>query len=327
MKSDSLPFRFSSLRLAAWAAAGLLALAPLAAPAAIERSVIKTFPAKAGGLLTLTTNVGPIQVDSAAGDTVRVVVREKINAASDAEADQLLQRVRLEFSAADGNVTVTARNEQSNASFWGSFFGGTTPVQLEFTVTVPAHYNVKLNTSGGRIGVGALTGDVRADTSGGSLTFGDITGNLYGRTSGGGIRIASCTGRTDVDTSGGGIEAGTLRGPAHLSTSGGSIAVRRAENTVYADTSGGGITVTFAGPLQGDCNLDTSAGGIHVKVDRTAAFNLRADTSAGRVQCALPVNAVRGRPDSDHLEGPVNGGGPLLRLDTSAGSIHIDTND
>ena len=54
----------------------------------------------------------------------------------------------------------------------------------------------------------------------------------------------------------------------------------------------------------------------------SAAFQLDADTSAGSVRSDFPVLTTRSGERSE-LKCPVNGGGPVLKLRTSAGSIRV----
>jgi DUF4097 and DUF4098 domain-containing protein YvlB len=91
---------------------------------------------------------------------------------------------------------------------------------------------------------------------------------------------------------------------------------------VKGDTSGGSIHAVLLAPLPGDVSLSTSGGGVTVKVPAEAAFNLDAESSGGGVYCDLPVT-TQGKLKSDRLKGPVNGGGPILRLKTSGGGIQV----
>ena len=75
---------------------------------------------------------------------------------------------------------------------------------------------------------------------------------------------------------------------------------------------------------EADCTLGTSGGSVTVVVPEAAALNLDARTSAGRVSSELPVVAVvSGEAKRGELNGKINGGGPLLKLRTSAGSIDL----
>jgi len=303
---------------------GWLFAAPVILTAKIERTVEKSFTVQPGGTLKVETMGGGIKVEPGSDNAVKIVVKQRIEAATDAEADEILQHLTLTFEQQGNDVTALARYEGERTFSW-FHFGSWPPVQCEFTVTVPAKYSVDLKTSGGGISVGDLTGTVVARTSGGGLRFGQITGTVDGHTSGGGISVESCTGDVNVHTSGGGIHLGPVGGNAQVHTSGGGISIKGIAGVVNAHTSGGPIDVAFAGPLKGDCEFSTSGGGITVHVDPKSDFDLDACTSGGGVSCQMPVTVV-GEIKPSHVSGKVNAGGHELKLRSSGGSIRIATN-
>ncbi len=302
---------------------GWLFAAPLMLDAKIERTVDKTFTVQPGGTLRVETSGGGIKVEPGAGNTVAVHVRQRIAASTDAEADALLKNLTLTLEQQGNDVTAIAKYEGEQMGSW-FHWGSWPPVQCEFTVTVPSTYNVNLRTSGGGIRVGNLTGKVDVRTSGGGLDFGTITGPIEGHTSGGGIHLEACVGDVKLHTSGGGIHLGPVTGNAEVHSSGGPISIEEIGGTVKAHTSGGGIDVAFSGPLKGDCELSTSGGGITAHVDPKSDFDLDARTSGGGVHTKLAVTVV-GEVSRSKLVGKVNAGGHLLKLHTSGGGIHIET--
>lgn len=300
---------------------GLLFAAPIVLQAKIERTVEKTFTVQPGGTLRADTSGGGIKVDPGAGNTVRIVVKQRIDAGTDAEADEILKHLTLTLEQQGNDVIASAKYEGERTSSW-FHFGSWPPVQCEFVITVPATYNVDLRTSGGGITVGDLTGAVVARTSGGGLHFGKITGTVDGNTSGGGISLEACSGDVKVHTSGGGIHLGPVGGNAQVHTSGGGISIKGIAGIVSAHTSGGPIDVAFSGPLKGDCEFSTSGGGITVHVDPKSDFNLDARTSGGGVRCEVPLT-VTGEIKPSHVTGKVNAGGHELKLRSSGGGIRV----
>jgi hypothetical protein len=304
-------------------AAGLLALAPRSAFAKIERTVEKTLAVQPGGLLKVETQGGEIHILTSSDATVKVAAHEKIKASSDAEADAILQKLSLTIEQQSGGVLAAAAYEKEESGF---HFGSWPPVQVDFTVTVPANYNVELRTSGGDVTVGDLQGKVAARTSGGDITLGKIAGDIHAATSGGNVRLAEGLAEVKLGTSGGDIRVGRAVGPTDLDTSGGSIEIKSVENTLYAATSGGDVSAGIAGALKGDCKLSTSGGRVRVAVNKGASFELDAATSGGEVDAAgLTITIDRGGPGKSRLAGKVNGGGPLLKLRSSGGDISIET--
>ncbi len=305
-------------------AAGMLALIPAAAHAKIERIVEKTFNVQPGGLLKVETHGGEIRIEtSATATSVHVVAREKIRASTEAEADERLKKLSLVMEQRPDGVVASAAYERGSSFTITGFWP---PVQVDFTVTVPAAYNVELKTSGGDVTVGDLQGRVTARTSGGDITLGSITGDIRAGTSGGNVRLAEGRGAVKLGTSGGNITVGHAVGPTDLDTSGGDIEIDSVENTLQASTSGGDVTAGIAGSLRGDCRLGTSGGRVRVTVDKTARFALDASTSGGGVDAAgLTITIDKGGAGHNRLSGQVNGGGPLLHLRSSGGEIEIRT--
>lgn len=299
-------------------AAGLLALVPISAQARIERVVEKTFSVQPGGLLRVETSGGGIRVQSTSANQVTVVARQRIKASSDAEADELLEDLTLTIEQDNEGVQAKAKYEKRS---WG-----TQPVQVDFTVTVPARYNVDLRTSGGNVEVDDLDGRVEARTSGGGIEMGKITGDINAHTSGGNVSLEEGAGAVKLGTSGGNIRVGRAVGKTDLDTSGGRIEIKSVESPVHASTSGGDVNATIKGPMKGDCVLSTSGGRVRAVVDAGASFQLDASTSGGSVHAeGLTITIDKGGAGRSRLSGKVNGGGPLLKLRSSGGDVVIET--
>ena len=244
----------------------VLAALTSVASAKIERVVEKSFQVQPGVHLTVVTSGGEIRVVPSSDPVVKVVAKEHIHASSEAEADEILQKLDLVIEQrADGVVATAAYKDGA-----GLHFGSWPPVQVDFIVTVPSRASVDLKTSGGDILVGDLDGAVKAHTSGGEVALGTISGDIDASTSGGNVKLDEGRGTVKLSTSGGNITAGRVSGPAELRTSGGDIRVDAAENTLAAHTSGGDVRAVFTGPLKGDCSLSTSGGEVKATVGHGA---------------------------------------------------------
>lgn len=338
MKNPLLPARGALLRpcliTALIAATGTL-------PAETVDTIQRTFAASPGGRLAVDIDTGGIEVRGTDGDEVAIEYVRKVSASSKEKEEAFLKEQEVTVTQEGDVVTLRARRPSgSTGSGW--FKWGWSGLRTDFrcTVTVPRRFDVDLKTSGGGIDVSSLQGNVRTNTSGGGLQFSEISGPIDGHTSGGGIKLVACEGEVKVHTSGGGIDCRDGKGPLELNTSGGGITVRLHEGDVRAHTSGGGITAesiqgnvnagTSGGSIRatllaqpsGECRLNTSGGGITVSLPANAAVELDASTSAGSVSSDFPV-ASEGERKSSRLRGSINGGGPLLHLRSSAGSIRV----
>jgi hypothetical protein len=299
---------------------GVAIAAPSALEARIVRNVEKTFTVQPGGSLTASTQGGDITIVTGDVSQVRVVARETIHANSDKEADELLADLQLRIEQNGNDVVAEAKYARERMMHWKNW----PPVTVDYTVTVPRTYNVKLSTSGGSIEVGDLKGTVHARTSGGDLKFARIDGDIDGRTSGGNIHLEEGTAKANLHTSGGDIFVNRAGGPTSVSTSGGNIELRSVEELLSANTSGGDIRATITGAIKQDTELLTSGGQVVVHVKKGLGFKLDASTSGGDVNAeGLTLTIEKGGMGKSRLVGSVNGGGPRLKLRSSGGNIQL----
>ena len=281
----------------------------VAADASSMRDTIeRTFSVADGGLLVIDADHGNVRLNSGASGEVRVIVRRTPRADADAEDYE------VEFDQEGDRIRVVGTNTVRHS--------GRAGVNVDFEVTVPRRFNIDAETAGGNIAIDNLDGRVKLSTSGGNLSLGSISGEVDAHTSGGNISLDGAGGSVVVNTSGGNISLGRVSGTVRATTSGGNISVDEVGGEITARTSGGQISARLTGQPKADCLLRTSGGGITVHLADDIAVDLEAETSAGRVSTDIDV-AVSGPIKKNRLHGAINGGGPLLKLETSAGDVRI----
>jgi DUF4097 and DUF4098 domain-containing protein YvlB len=298
-------------------------LMALVAGVAGAADISKSFDVSPGGTLDIDADVGSIDVVPGAADKVTVDVD-----VSGRDADKL----EVGFDQAGDGIRVKARLKDRGHRYKGY------SVNARFRATVPAKYNVILDTSGGTIEVGDLDGEIRADTAGGSIIVGRVTGPVKADTAGGSIEIEASQKEVDADTAGGSIRLGEMgdrvradtaggpirievsSGPVRAHTAGGGITIRAASAAIDASTSGGSVDVTFVGQPDDDSELDTSGGRVTAVIADGLKFDIDA-RSGSRVRSDFDLEDATA--DEDRLRGRLNGGGPRLRL-SSSGPVRIE---
>ena len=239
--------------------------------------VKKAFNVTPGGLLTLNSGFGSIDVKATNRNRVDVVFTKTllksgstiiIGGLTNLEIDRLAREALADFEA-------TFQQKGSNVVIEGKFKQGweywlrrskhislilSTKAEFKFQLTLPRRYNVNLSTSSNDIAVTDLNGTLRAKTSIGNLRFGEVTGVVWARTSSGGaITLQGCEDKVDVKTSIGNIELGNIEGPVKAETSsGGNIALQGCQDKVDVRTSIGNIEL---GNIEGLVKAETSSGG------------------------------------------------------------------
>lgn len=298
----------------------------------------KAYSVKSGGSLTILSEFGAIEIQTAEQEKVEVVVTKEAKPKLVKASQEILEDFELAFEHEGSDVHIRGTFKQGR-EHWQKQLNR---LKIHFLITVPQQYNIDLNTTNGGISVADLTGDVRVRSSGGNLCFRSITGTVWGHTSGGSIETIDVAGDVQVQTSGGSIRFGAIRGFISGRTSGGSIKAVDCSGGTDVRTSGGGIWLggisknvtarTSGGSIQAvmktqpesECSLRTSGGRITLTLIPAVAVDLEAKTSGGRVSTDFAVEStIQGKVPQNRLEGSINGGGPLLKLRTSGGNIHL----
>jgi TonB family protein len=194
-----------------------------------------------------------------------------------------------------------------------------------------------LRSGGGHIRAGQIGGRADLETEGGNITVGQAGSLVSVRTGGGQIDFGEVRGSVRAQTGGGGIRIMYVSGPMEVESSAGSICLTRVAGTVRAATAGGTITA-WINPdapssggtvhLPGLSQLTSGNGDIIVFLPRNLAADIDALVESGgerRIEAdpALALQIQNRGNGPVRAMGALNGGGPPLKLRTTAGKIRL----
>jgi len=205
--------------------------------------------------------------------------------------------------------------------------------------------NATCVTAGGRIAAGLVRGEATFQTGGGDIMAREIQGLVHATTMAGSIGIHNAGSAVIASTGGGPIDVGQARGLVTASNSGGPVKVGSAEG-VHCENAGGGVNLDnvsgsvrvstaigsiiaslLAGKPMSDSFLSTGGGDITVIIPSNVGVTIRAQNelagSIRRIISDYPGIRVRVEGGQVIAEGPVNGGGPVLRISGAGGTIFI----
>jgi len=316
----------------------------------------ESFNVSPDGKLILDTNFGTIDVQTSDNEVVKVVVHRSAQLKTDRPAVQILKDFHVDFNQQSNDINMNAKFKEGK-SYWKKT---TDRLDIHFEITVPQTFQgVFLKTAGGDISVKDITGTIQSHTNTGNLQFENTTGHLIGHTGNGNVRLTKCFGEThveslrgnidirenkgvvnvttssgnvkcsdvvgtiNVETSGGSIKLVGCKGEAHVETLGGNINLQN-EGTVTAKTFGGSIKADILGQLKEDSRLESSGGDITVSLMPDIQARVDAKCSGGKVFSDLPkVKVDQSSPQKNQMYVILNADGPLLKLRSIGGDIHL----
>jgi DUF4097 and DUF4098 domain-containing protein YvlB len=199
-------------------------------------------------------------------------------------------------------------------------------ISVDYDISVPADTTVRTQTGSGDQEVRGTHGNAEIQTGSGDVRLTSLTGEIQVKTGSGDVRAREVSGAVRGSTGSGDIELQeTGPGDIELRTGSGGIQAHGVQGAFRGETGSGDITAE--GTQSGSWEMHTGSGNVHVHLPPNAAFDADISTSSGSIDVGSPVEmTVQGRIGEPHktVQGKVRGGGPLLRVRTGSGDIHIE---
>lgn len=199
-------------------------------------------------------------------------------------------------------------------------------ISVDYEITVPANTAVRTHSGSGDQTIEGTKGSADITTGSGDVKMRGVTGQIHLQTGSGDVRAQEIAGSVKGQTGSGNIEVAEVgAGDIDLHTGSGNIISHGVQGGFRGETGSGDVTAE--GSQSGTWDIRTGSGNVHVRLPASAAFDADISSSSGSVNVNSPIEmTVQGRIGDAHksIHGKVRGGGPLLRVHTGSGDIHIE---
>ena len=289
---------------------------------AVDREITRVFAVEPGCELSLDTHRGEVLVEESEVNEVRVSVGISVVAGSKAVAERLLEATQVELGMSNNRVSIKARSRlESGVRFtWNE----DDRVEFVFRISVPRKCDVDLQVAQGGAVVGNLAGRMKVRIEKGSAFFRRIEGSVNARVDFGSLVVSRCSGPVNARVLRGSMRLGTIGGRAELINSTGDIEVMAVRGGIVAEAQAGDIRVGFAPNLANDSRVSVSGGNLIAGFQAKTACRIDGAATWGRVNSTLPLTIEAGASGKRSLVGRLNGGGPLVTLRASGGSVTLE---
>lgn len=184
-------------------------------------------------------------------------------------------------------------------------------------------------TVGGEIQIHDANGPVTLSTEGGNIQVDRCSGGVQAHTGAGIIQVAQAGGMVFADTRGGSIEVGSAKG-VQCQSGAGTIRVKTSTGPLRVQTALGSILAELlSGARLEDSSLVAGSGDITVLIPSNLALSVMARNESGaNARIVSDFSEVRAKTIGFAkppvvYEGSINGGGPLLSINTAGGIIYV----
>ena len=144
-----------------------------------SKTIKKQFNINPNGTARFSNQMGNMEVRTWNQNAVRVEVTIVVSAKNEDRAQDIFNRIDLDFSNSSNSVSVETEIEGGNNWSWGwNDNKGKDKFQVHYLVTAPSTLKFNLENRYGNITTGQLDNDVLLDNSYGNVSLGDVNGNL-----------------------------------------------------------------------------------------------------------------------------------------------------
>jgi DUF4097 and DUF4098 domain-containing protein YvlB len=286
------------------------------------------------GPVDLDVQTGSGDITVRPGDSAKVEIHAKIHASGwhvgsdiDARIKSIEDNPPIEQSGNTIRIGHEADREREHN------------ISITYELIVPAQTKLHSQSGSGDESAEGISGPVDATSGSGSLHISNIGGEARVHTGSGDIDLKEIKGASRAGSGSGSIHAtgiagafngqtgsGEVRleqsapGDVEISTGSGSVEVKSVKGAVRVNTGSGEIEAS--GDPTGEWKLRSGSGDVTVELPKQAAFDVVAHTSSGSINSDHEI-AMQGSMNPHEMHGKVNGGGVVVDLGTSSGSIRI----
>ena len=280
-------------------ALSILLLSAAAASAQSDTTWDMSYPVSGQPSLVLSTGDSHLNIHSCgACQSVHIHVT--------ASGDATLSRYTLEESQI-GNTVHFSLKEKPHMGFHVDWHSSSS---VHVDVETPANLTLDARSADGNLTAADLHGDLTIHTSDGNQELTGVSGNL---------RLSSSDGQLHVRNASGILEARTSDGNQEITGTFTSLQLHTSDGSIRAELAEGSR-------LSSDSRIESSDGSVTLRLPKSFPAELAVSTSDGSIQSTLPlvVDGYNSKSNSGHsIRGKFNGGGSLLTIHTSDGSVHL----
>jgi len=260
----------------------------------------------------LVVNISHADVSIETGPGSEATVKVSVESRNMSRADERFDAMNWEVYQEGDEVHVRAESPNGN---WN------VDMSIDVQITIPAEFDVDVETSHGDLDMEDLEGRLHLLTSHGNVELESVTGDLIWVKSSHGDIAATLlrSDQVDIQTSHADIEIiAVYSNEFNATTSHADVEVGHLEGETAVTTSHGDINVSLVGDKAATFN--TQHGDVELHIDEDASADLDLRGAEVRIGSSMEI---RGNVSDDRVDASINGGGATIKARTTHGSVSV----
>ncbi|NNG17416.1 MAG: DUF4097 family beta strand repeat protein [Gemmatimonadales bacterium] len=277
-----------------------------------ELMLQRSFDIRPGGALAVDVHDADVEVQTGSGSGVEVKLY--LHSEDMEWARRMYERAGFRAEEQGSTVRLTSQEVRVDRRDWGRHRW----YSVRASIRIPRQFDVTIRTGDGDVTVEDLDGSLDLRTADGDVAVGRVSGVVEAHTQDGDVIVGDIEGlRVSVRSQDGDLSMGALAvEEAVIETQDGDVSVESVSGEVRVHTHDGDLRIGLTS-VEG-ASIRTGDGDVTVYLPESFAADVDIQSESIDVGDAFQVT---GSVSQHRIKGALNGGGPLLTVRTSDGSV------
>jgi DUF4097 and DUF4098 domain-containing protein YvlB len=251
-----------------------------------KRSLSRELQVRIPFVLDVISANGPLRVTAGASDRASVQATAEIAAGSEADADEIMERIASGIVLSEGSLDIHDRGTHA----WRD----DGRVEVAYVIEVPVATRARIELANGPVEVRGIDGPLDVQHANGPMRIAGVSQAVAVHTINGGLQAERCGAAVEVAAINGPLTLRDVTGRVEIDTTNGPIELERISGGIQAHALNGPIS--YEGDLGGDLDLSAHNGGISLRLPAASRFDLDAASARGVVDSEFSVSGREAAP-------------------------------
>ena len=260
---------------------------------------------------------GNIQVTGVDGDTLSVRAKQLVQVADMEQAGPALDLLDFRVVSTDNRIRIETRATGDLAGAGCSYY------RIDLEITCPRRIPIEIRGASGQTRVTGMNASVKSVQQEGAVTVDDTMGALDLSNARGGITVRNAQGQVIAAVQHGRVDTLKVAGWQQITGQDGTVLIDEPQGPVTVKHTGGDVRIIALQGILGAYDISVERGDLSMVVPDSADAAFDVHVVGGTVHSRSKLHGSIGSGEQN-LEGVLNGGAYMVKLEAREGNIYID---
>lgn len=268
----------------------------------------QTFKLTPGTRVEISSIRGPVEIETANGDTAEILITRRADNPADLQSD----RIAIENKA--GRLIIrgeTAPGGNKNRH-----------VNHHATLKLPRNINLAVNSISGPVQLGDVDGQTEVSSISGSVTLNTVAHQARLKSISGDVKIGQVSGPLDISGVSGSVTLDQVAHGANIQSVSGDVKIREANDTLDISSVSGSVSAVIAKLESGGVRINSVSRQVEVRFKTELGAQVTVTSVSRDIAIDLPNVTIEDKT-ANSTRARIGAGGPPISINSVSGGVRL----